>query len=269
MSSNSWKNKKIQIFTTVIDNLSMEEAKEKIKFFLQEDSFHRIYTPNTEIVMAAKEDYNLTELVNSANLVVADGIGLVIGSKLKSLPLKERVTGYDLSIYLLDYAQEKGLGVYLLGGAPGVAEKASQKLKAERPSLTIAGYHHGYFKGAHTGYENHQEELKVIEDINQSQAKILFVGLGFPKQEIWIDRNKDKLSNIRLAIGNGGVIDILAGIARRAPEIFIQFHLEWFYRLIKNPSRIKRQFAIPKFLWEILNNSSAVKPVIKNVEEEK
>ena len=269
MSSDFWKNEKVRVFTTLIDNISFEEAQNRIIQFLAEPKFHRIYTPNTEIVMEAIKDKELTSLVNSADLVVADGIGLIIGSRMKSLPIKERVTGYDLSIFLLQYAEENGLGIFLLGGAPGVAEKARENLRVERPRLQITGCQNGYFKGAHIGQAGHEEEKQIIDSINKSGAQILFVGLGFPKQEIWIDENKDKLENIRLAIGNGGVIDILGGIAKRAPQIFIDLHLEWFYRLIKNPSRIKRQLAIPKFLLKIIKDPHAVETAIVENEEEK
>lgn len=269
MSLNSWTNEKIRVFTSLIDNISFSEAKALLANFIEEGSFHRIYTPNTEIVMEAKKDQTLSDLVNSADLVVADGIGLIIASKLKGYPLKERVTGFDLSMYLLDYAEERGHGIFLLGGAPGVADQARERLREERPGLKILGSHHGFFKGAHIGQAGHQEEDQVIKTINESGAKILFVGLGFPKQEIWIDQNKDRLENIALAIGNGGVIDILAGRAKRAPQIFINLHLEWFYRLLKNPSRIGRQMAIPKFLIKVISDPHSVGPARNFHKEEK
>src|SRR5690606_10886946 len=115
----------------------------------------------------------------------------------------------------------------------------------------------GYFKGSHNGYDNHDEELKIIRMINESKTDIIFVGLGFPKQEQWIGKNKHRIRG-RVIIGNGGTMDVLAGVSKRAPEIFQRLGLEWFYRLMKEPSRIKRQMAIPKFILSVLFKTDAI-----------
>lgn len=107
------------------------------------------------------------------------------------------------------------------------------------------------------GVDNSEEEKNIIDEINSKNVNIIFVGLGFPKQEIWIDKNFHKIK-ANIIIGNGGVLDILAGQAKRAPKIFIKLNLEWFYRLITNPSRFKRQLAIPKFLVSILLDKKSV-----------
>src|SRR5699024_7198116 len=119
------------------------------------------------------------------------------------------------------------------------------------PNINIVGYHNGYFKGSHIGYRNSKEELGIVKEINANKVDIIFVGLGFPKQEIWIHENKDRIHS-KVIIGNGGVMDILSGNAKRAPEIYQRLGLEWFYRLVKNPRRIKRQFVLPKFILEVL-----------------
>ena len=249
---------KVSIFGVDIFNIDFKEATEIVKGFLKEDKMHKIFTPNTEIVMDAKKDDNIRNIINSGDLVIADGIGLIYGSKMRKKPLKERVTGFDISMELINIANEEGYSLYLLGAKPGVAEKAAENLKKDYPNLNLVGYHDGYFKGTHLGIKNHPEEEAVIEELNNLKPDIIFLGLGFPKQEIWINENADKL-NSKLIIGNGGVIDILSGEMKRAPEIFIKLNLEWFYRLITNPSRIKRQMAIPKFLISILLDKNAVK----------
>lgn len=254
---------KIKIFNTVVDPVSEKESREILSGFLDEGGFHWIFTPNTEIVMALRDDAEKAAVMNEADLVVPDGIGLVIGSKMGGHPLEERVTGYDLSIYLLELAKEKNERIFFLGGEPNVAAEAKKRVE-EKYGPIVAADHHGYFKGAHRGYENSEEEAAVIRAINESGASILFVGLGFPKQEQFLLNNRDKLENIVVAIGNGGVLDVLAGKAKRAPDIFIRLHLEWFYRLLKNPSRIGRQMAIPKFLWTIARNKKAVTVVKEN-----
>ena len=264
MSSNFYNPKnKIKIFNTAVDDVSEEASRKILSDFMDEGGFHWVFTPNTEIVMALKGDREKARIMNGADLVVSDGIGLVIGSKMGGHPLKERVTGYDLSLYLLELAREKNKSIFFLGGEPGIAEEAKRRVE-ETYGPIVAGEHHGYFKGAHRGFEHSEEEAAVIRAINESGASILFVGLGFPKQEDFILNNRDKLEHITLAIGNGGVLDVLAGKAKRAPDIFIRLHLEWFYRLLKNPSRIGRQVAIPKFLWAIARNKKAVTVVKEN-----
>ena len=257
--------KKISIFGTEVESITFAQGVERLKNLLQKGGGKTIFTPNTEIVMEGRKDQALVQLINSGDMVVADGIGLVIGSKICGHPLPERVTGYDLSMELLKLGQDQQYSIYFLGGKPGVGEKAVENVKKDYPKLPIAGQHHGYFKGTHTGQPGHEEEKKVIEDIRHSKADILFVGFGFPKQEIWIDKWKEE-TKARLLIGNGGVIDVLAGEATRAPKLFITLHLEWFYRLLQNPSRWKRQLAIPKFLYYIVRDSKNVYEIEKEEE---
>ncbi len=249
---------RVNIFGVEIDNLSFHEAEERVIGFLESNRLNTICTPNTEIVMAAKDNPQLKELINDNDLIIADGIGLIYGSKIRKKPLKERVTGFDLSVKMLDIANEKSYSLFLLGGKEGVAKKAAENISRQYPNIRIAGYHHGYFKGSHTGYDDHEEELKIVNMINELKPDIIFVGLGFPKQEMWIAKNKDRICG-KVIIGNGGTMDILAGNSKRAPEIFQRLGLEWFYRLMREPSRIKRQIAIPKFVLSVLLDKDAVK----------
>lgn len=248
---------KVKIFGVDIFNTTLEETTILLREFLKGDSLRVIYTPNTEIVMAAKNDNELRKLVNKGDLIIPDGIGLIYGSRIKKKPLKERVTGFDTSMKLLDIANENGYSIYFLGGKEGIARSASERVKKDYPNIRIAGYHHGYFKGSHLGLYGEPEEEKIITQMNSTNPDIIFVGFGFPKQEMWIDYNRDRL-NGKVIIGNGGVMDILAGQAKRAPDIFIKLGLEWLYRLIQNPSRIKRQMALPQFLIQIVLNKDSV-----------
>ncbi|HFL3828644.1 TPA: WecB/TagA/CpsF family glycosyltransferase [Clostridioides difficile] len=248
----------ISIFGVGIDNVTLNEATTMVEKFLNEDKTRTIYTPNTEIVMAAKEDKNIRNIINTGDLVIPDGIGLIYGSRIKKRPLKERVTGFDLSIKILEVANKEGYSLFLLGGKEGIAKKASENIIKKYPNIKLAGYHHGYFKGSHIGNKDHQEELNIIHSINEAKPDIIFVGLGFPKQEIWINENKDRL-RCKIIIGNGGTMDILSGNTKRAPEIFQRLGLEWFYRLVKEPSRIKRQIVLPKFMIYVLFSKDMVK----------
>lgn len=249
---------KVSIFGVDICNVDFNEAIDIIKGFLKEDKMHTVVTPNTEIVMDAKNSPELRKILNTKDLSVPDGIGLIYGAKMRKKPLKERVTGFDISMKLIDIAREEGYSLYLLGTKPEVVEKAYLNLKDTYSDLNMVGYHHGYFKGTHLGIKDHEEEIEVLREINELKPDIIFLGLGYPKQELWMEENAKKL-NSKLIIGNGGVIDILAGKSKRAPDIFIKLNLEWFYRLVTNPSRIKRQIAIPKFLVSILLDRDSVK----------
>ena len=241
----------IKIFGVKIHNTTLADVTDLLGDYLKGDKLSVIYTPNTEIVMAAKDDESLRNLLNKADLIIPDGIGLIYGSKIKKKPLKERVTGFDTSMKLLDIANENSYSIFLLGGKDGVSKLAAENIERDYPNIKIAGFQHGYFKGSHLGLVDHEEEKEILNRINKANPDIIFVGLGFPMQEKWIDANKDRL-NSRVVIGNGGVIDILAGNAKRAPQIYQDLGLEWFYRLMKNPSRIKRQMAIPKFMLQVL-----------------
>lgn len=241
----------IKILGVDVNKITLDEATNKIKEFLNEDETKVVYTPNTEIIMETRKDQELKSILNEGNLVVPDGIGLVYASRIKKKPLPERVTGFDLSVKILEVANELGYSLYLLGGKEGVSEEAALKIKEKYPNIKIAGCHNGYFKGTHTGHIKHEEENKIINEINASGADILFVGFGAPKQEKWIKENKDSL-NCKVIIGNGGTIDVLAEKVKRAPEIYQKLGLEWLYRLIKEPKRIKRQIVLPLFILIVL-----------------
>lgn len=251
-------NSSVNILGVKINNLDMKSARLEVGRFLKDEGLNTIYTPNTEIVMEAYKSKDLTEILNKGSMVVPDGIGLVYASKLKKRPLKERVAGFDLSMEILDLANEKGHSIYLLGGEEGVAKKAAEEISKRYPGVKVAGYHNGFFKGAHIGHAGHEEEVAVLEDINSSSADILFVGFGAPRQEYWIEENRDKLA-VKLAIGNGGTMDVIAGKAQRAPEIYQKLGLEWFYRLLKDPKRIRRQMALPKFMVTIIFKKGSVR----------
>lgn len=249
---------KVSIFGVNIDNINMDETTQIVKDFLKSDKLNIIFTPNTEIVMAAKEDDNIKQMVNAADIIIPDGIGLIYASKIHKKPLKERVTGFDISIKMLEIADKEGYSIYLLGGKDGIAQDAAKTINEDYPNVKVVGYHHGYFKGSHRDILDSEEERIIIDEINSLNPDIIFVGLGFPGQEKFIYHNRDKIK-ARVIIGNGGVMDILSGNATRAPEFYQKHGLEWFYRLVKEPSRIKRQIALPKFMIRVLFDKNSVK----------
>ncbi|WP_026476653.1 WecB/TagA/CpsF family glycosyltransferase [Alkaliphilus transvaalensis] len=230
---------KVEILNVPIDAITMKDAIRKVTSFVEGDSLKKIYTPNPEIVMLAQDNPELFRILTEADLVVADGIGLIIASKMKRKGLKERVTGIDLMHHLLLYCANNNKSIYIFGGKPGVADAAVANIVAKYKGINIGGYHHGYVKNE----EHHQ----IVEDINHSGADVLFVCLGAPRQEIWIDQYKDQLK-CKVAMGVGGSVDVHAGTVKRAPVFYQKVGLEWFYRLMKEPSRYKRMLVLPKFL---------------------
>lgn len=234
-----------------VDRVNMNQAMELAKKGIEEKEPCVIVTPNSEIIMRAREDARLERIIRSAAVVVPDGIGLVLASKIMGLPLQERVTGIDLMQNLLKWASEDKKKIYFLGGKPGIAEKAASKIKEEYPDIDIVGARHGYFKGLHTGAKGHEEELAVVSDIAQKKPDMLFVALGAPNQEYFIDTYKEQL-NAGLLMGVGGSLDVLSGELNRAPEFYRNYGLEWLYRLIKEPWRIKRMKVLPVFMLKVI-----------------
>lgn len=233
---------KIQILGIPFDYVNFKEAADRAKRYATGDRFRYILTPNPEIVMMAQQDSELNKAIQSADMIIPDGIGIVVASKLYGAPLPERVAGFDLMSELIAWGAGTGRTFYLLGGKPGITDHAKRNLEKVYPTIRIVGIHNGYFKG---------KEEEILNHINLCKPNILLVGMGAPLQEKWIFRHRLKL-NVNLAIGVGGSFDILAGKSKRAPKIFIKLGLEWFYRLIKEPARIARMIQLPIFLMNVL-----------------
>ncbi len=196
-----------------------------------------VMTPDTTAVMRAQRDPVLCEAYWQADLVTPDGIGLIWGARLLGFPLPERVTGIDLVEELCRRAAQQGFTLFLLGGQPGVAQAAQRRLERRFPGIKIAGTHHGYFT----------DDSQVLEAINVKRPNLLLVGLGVPRQELWMVKNRERLE-ARVIIGVGGSLDVLAGRVRRAPRGWQRLGLEWLYRVLRQPGRLPRALAIPRFL---------------------
>ena len=195
---------------------------------------------NPEKLMKAKEDPELKALLNRAEFQIPDGIGVIIASKLIKGNITSRVTGVDMMDRVVREAARTQKSIFLYGAKPGVADKAAQQLVATYPNLIVAGTQDGY----------EQDTSKVLDSINKAQPEILFVAMGSPKQEQWIEQHRDNLYPT-LYQGVGGSFDVLAGNVKRAPAAFQRMGAEWLYRLLKEPSRLKRQMNLPKFLFEV------------------
>ena len=235
---------RINILGVEVDMVTISQAADKIISFLKEDKVHTVYTPNSEIILEAYRDPEFGKILNEADLMTADGIGVVYASKYLKKPLKERAAGYDIAKLLLQKLNYTDHKLYLFGGKPGVAELAMNNMKKEYPQLNIVGSRNGYFSP--------EENDDIIKEINESGADLLFVCLGAPRQEKWIHDNKDKLK-VKVAMGVGGSIDVFAGTVQRAPDFFCKTGLEWFYRLMKEPWRAKRMMDLPRFAITVAN----------------
>ena len=234
--------KKISMLGAGIHNVTMEETMCAVDGFITAGGLHQIITLNAEILYQAQFNERLLSLINKADLVTPDGSGIVWGADYLGVPLKERVSGIDLLWEICRMAPEKGWRIYLLGAAPGIADKAAENLKMKYPGIAIAGVRNGYFD-----INNKEEIQNVLEDVQQAAADIIFIAMGAPRQEYFIeDYGKDL--GVKVAIGVGGSFDVVAGAVKRAPVFMQKMGIEWLWRLLCQPSRWKRMLNLPRFV---------------------
>lgn len=230
---------KIDVLGAQISNATVEEIADFLVERIKEKKNTVVYTPNSEIIEQFHKDNELLGLLNSADVLSADGIGVVYGAKILGTPLKGRAAGYDIACKLLEKGAKEGFGFYLFGSREEVCTLAKENLEKKYPGIRIVGTQNGFFKEP------------VGEKIAKVQPDVLFVCLGAKKQEQWIYDNKHLFSGTTF-LGIGGSMDVFAGVVKRAPKFFIKLNLEWFYRLIKQPSRFIRMLALPRFLWRVI-----------------
>ncbi len=239
----------VNILGVNIDNTTMDDAADRICTFVKQKKVRCVYTPNSEIIMEAYRNNRLMEILNEGDMVIPDGAGVILASKILGKSLSEKVSGIDLIYRILTGPRTKNCSIFILGGKPGVAEKACINITGKYPSIKIAGYCHGYFSD--------EEEDGIIKQVNKSGADILLAGLGAPKQEQWIHTNKDKLA-VKVCMGVGGSIDIIAGTSRLAPEFIRKAGFEWLYRLSREPKRYRRMLDLPRFMIRVLKERLAL-----------
>lgn len=233
---------KINIRGLEFSNITRGEAATLAAAALSSDGLTTVFTPNAEIAFNASRDAEFMSILQSADILLPDGVGIIKAARILGTPLREKVAGVDFGADVAKICAENGYSLFLLGGKSGVADAAAEKLKERFNGLKIAGTNDGYFD------KSGDENEAVIEKINLSCADALYVCLGSPAQEKWAFDNKSRLETVKLLCCLGGSVDVYAEKIKRAPKIFIKTNTEWLYRLIKEPRRLGRMMCIPKYL---------------------
>ncbi len=240
--------KAIDILGVRVDNVDLDGALVRVAGLLGEGGLHHIATVNPEFVVMAQTQPDFRRVLNGCALNVPDGVGLLWAARRQHEPLRQRVTGQELVDRIAALCAECGYRVFFLGAREGVAEQAASELVRRHPRLSVAG--------CLAGSPAPEDEEHILACIAQSGVDVLLVAYGPPKQEMWIARNATRL-DVKVAMGVGGTFDTLAGIVPRAPVWMQRAGFEWTYRLLREPRRLRRQMAIPYFMWLVLKNEWA------------
>lgn len=230
---------RIKFLNTEVDNLTMDEAIEKINTLVINKKSSYVVTPNVDHIVKLDSDEEFKNVYKDADLILTDGMPLIWISKFKDTPIKEKVSGSDLFPKVCELAAQKGYSIFLLGAADGVAAKAAKNLQGKYKNLKISGTYSPKY-----GFEKDEEEIeKIISIIKLAKPDILAVGLGAPKQEKFIYQFRDKMG-VPVSLAIGASIDFEAGNINRAPKLMQNLGLEWFYRLYKEPKRLFKRYLI-------------------------
>jgi N-acetylglucosaminyldiphosphoundecaprenol N-acetyl-beta-D-mannosaminyltransferase len=218
----------MQLLGVRIDNILIDEALEKIEGFLNDGRQHYIVLPYAEFLVEARQDKEFCKILNKASLSLSDGFGPILFSPWFGEPLKGRVMGVDLVEAIFDKFWDKH-SFFLYGAREGTAQATADKFLQKHPFTKIRGTQNGF-----------GDEKEALEKIKKAAPEILFIALGMPKQEKWIAKNLKKLPSVKLAIGVGGSFDFISGRTRRAPKPVQKIGMEWLWRTIIYPKRIKK-----------------------------
>lgn len=230
----------VKILGCRVDAIGARDAVSRIVELARGEAPALVVTLGTEMIVRARRDAAFREIVNASALALCDTVGVLYATKLWGVRVPERVAGVDLIEPLCAALARDGLSVYFIGAKGDTAERAARAIAARVPGLAIAGARDGYFGPA--------EDSAIAAEIARSGARVVFVGLGSPRQEMFIAQRLQE-TGCAVGIGVGGSFDVLAGNVARAPDIWRRLNLEWLYRLVREPARWKRQLALPYFVW--------------------
>lgn len=235
---------RVNILGTPVDAITYKQWLQKIDMWVKQDTgTHHVCTTNPEFIMVAQDDPIFFNILNRADLCVPDGVGLLWATKHLGQPVPERVTGSDGVPMIAKYAARRGWKLFFLGAGAGIAEKAANIMREQYPGVQIVG--------TYAGSPAPFEEEGIVKMVNHTGADILFVAYGAPEQDKWIARNLPRLE-AKMAMGVGGAFDFIAGVVPRAPMWMQKLGLEWLYRLIRQPWRLRRMMRLPRFVLAVL-----------------
>ena len=234
---------RVAILGIPVAAVTLEEALAAMDELVSSGRPSQAVTVNPEFVMAAQTNEPFRQVLHDADLALADGIGMIWAARLLGRRLPERVAGSDLVPKLAAKAENQGWSLFLLGAAPGIADKAASVLCGLHPGLRVVG--------THSGSPDPSQQEQIIRLVREASPDILLVAYGAPAQDLWIARNMAALS-VPLSIGIGGTLDFIAGVKKRAPRWIQRIGMEWLFRLLQEPWRWRRQLALPVFATRVL-----------------
>ena len=236
----------VDILGVRVDNVTTDEALDVMASFVADGRPHQVVTVNPEFVMRAQRNEAFRVVLDEAHLALPDGYGLLWASRVLGKPLRQRVTGSDTLPLIARMSAERGHTFFLLGAAPGVAERAAAVLRRDNPGLQIVG--------AYAGSPDPSQADELVARVTAASPDFLFVAYGAPRQDLWIGRNLDRLG-VPVCMGIGGTFDFVAGVTPRAPLWMRERGLEWLHRLIHQPWRWRRMLALPWFVCLVLRQA--------------
>ncbi len=246
----------IRILGVRVDDVTMQEACDHLAMLMAQGGVHQVATVNTEFVMAAQRDPVFASVLEATTLNVPDGVGVLWAARRLGHPLRERVAGVELVRELAARGSQYKWRAFFLGARPGIAERAAANLALRYPGLIVAG--------TYAGSPQPDEEEAIRARVRHAQPNLLFVAYGAPAQDKWLARNLPQLQwgpapdgapEGLIGVGVGGVFDFLTGLQKRAPGWMQQAGLEWFYRLLRQPWRWRRQLSLVRFVWAVMLKS--------------
>ena len=242
--------KKVELLDIHIHDLSMNEVMDAVVSWCHENNshIHHIITADAFMVSTACDDLSLREIINNASMVTPDSSGVLLASKIYGHPIKNKASGCEIAENICRISGEKNINIFFLGAKQEIVESAINNMKEKYNDIKIAGYHHGFFKDS--------DNPKICQLIKDSNAQILFVAMGIPKQEFWIKDNL-KETGCKVAIGIGGTFDVMSGNITRAPKIYQKLYLEWLYRYFQDPSKSYKLKKLPSFFIKVLRRKKA------------
>jgi N-acetylglucosaminyldiphosphoundecaprenol N-acetyl-beta-D-mannosaminyltransferase len=242
-------------FNVLLDVVDKENALKMCDNALRGKICQSLFFVNAHCYNIAQKDTAYRKALNAADLIFNDGIGLKIGSALAKIKFKDNLNGTDLIPEFIKSCVQLSKKIYLLGGKDDIAMKAKLALEKRYGNISIVGIHNGYFSD--------EEERQIINDLNSKNVDVLIVGMGVPKQELWITRIKGQLTSVKICIAGGAIIDFIAGNVTRAPNWMRKMQIEWFYRLLLEPKRLWKRYLIGnvQFFYNIISHWIKVKHI--------